>query len=182
MKEEIKKRFIDILFEPEDDEEDEDLSSSTQKKPEKKKEDKSIKAADILYHKSETSAFIDLDEKPKIVKADTRTGESYEFSTQISPIFGVLKGGEEPEETGKDVDESQINKPEDSHLEIITSPIYGYASKETVLKEETEEEEEPELDPYDEEELHRLLLNEDERYSRYEDDDLDLFDAFGDDE
>ncbi len=179
MKEEIKKKFIDILFEPEDDEDD-DPSLLVEDRPNKKKEDSTIKAADILYHKSEKSAFIDLDDKPKVVKAESRTGEPYEFSTQISPIFGVLKGGEKPEETRKDIDESQINKPEDSHLEIITSPIYGYASKETVLKEEKEEE--PDLEPYDEEELHRLLLNEDERYSRY-DDDMDLFDdAFGDDD
>ena len=177
MKDEIRKKFIDILFEPEDDEED--LSIPAESRPDKKKEDSTIKAADILYHKSEKSAFIDLDEKPMVLKPQSRTGEAYEFSTQISPIFGVLKGGEVPEEDKKDVDESQINKPEDSHLEIITSPIYGYASKETVLKEEDEEE--TELEPYDEEELHRLLLNEDERYSRY-DDDMDLFDDFGDDD
>ena len=177
MKEEIRKKFIDILFEPED--EDDDPSLLTEGQGDKKKEDSTIKAADILYHKSGKSAFIDLDEKPKVLKPQTRTGESYEFSTQISPIFGVLKGKEVTEEIKKDVDESQINKPEDSHLEIITSPIYGYASRETVLNEG--EEEKPELDPYDEEELHRILLNEDERYSRY-DDDMDLFDDFGDDD
>jgi len=178
MKEEIKKKFIDILFEPEDDEDD-DSSSLVEDRPNKKKEDNTIKAADILYHKSEKSAFIDLDE-PKTIKPESRTGEPYEFSTQISPIFGVLKGGEKPHESKKDIDESQINKPEDSHLEIITSPIYGYASRESVLKDEKDEETEPES--YDEEELHRLLLNEDERYSRY-DDDMDLFDdAFGEDE
>ena len=179
MKEEIKKRFIDILFEPED--EDDDPSLLNEDRPEKKKEDSSLKAADILYHKPEKSAFIDLDEKPKTVKAESRTGTSYEFSTQISPIFGILKGGEEPEENKNEVDETQINKPEDSHLEIITSPIYGYASKETVLKDEKEEED-VQTDAYDEEELHRLLLNEDERYSRYEDDDIDLYDVFGDDD
>ncbi|MBO4919373.1 MAG: hypothetical protein J5365_04375 [Erysipelotrichaceae bacterium] len=179
MKEEIKKKFIDILFESDDDEED-DPSLASEEKPEKKKADSSVKAADILYHKSEKSAFIDLDEQPKTIKSETRTGEPYEFSTQISPIFGVLKGGQEPEEVKKDIDETQINKPEDSHLEIITSPIYGYASRESVQKEETEEE--PESDPYDEEELHRLLLSEDERYSRYDDDDLNLFEVFGDDD
>ena len=179
MKEEIKKKFIDILFEPED--EDDEPVVLTESKPEKRREENTVKASDILYHKSEKSAFINLDEKPKEIK-ETRTGGVYEFSTQISPIFGVLKGGESIEEEKKGVDETQINKPEDSHLEIITSPIYGYASKETVYKEETEEESVEE--PYDEEELHRLLLNEDERYSRYDydDDDIDLFNVFGDED
>ncbi len=180
MKEEIKKKFIDILFDTDDDEEDEP-SLEKEKKPEKKKEDSTVKAADILYHKTGKSAFIDLDEKPKEVKAESRTGTSYEFSTQISPIFGVLKGGEPPAEEKKEVDESQINKPEDSHLEIITSPIYGYATRDSVEKEETVEEDEDE--PFDDdEELHRLLLSEDERYSRYDDDDINLFDVFGDDD
>lgn len=178
MKEEIKKKFIDILFDTDDD--DDEVSLNVEKKTEKKKEDNSIKASDILYHKSGKSAFIDLNEKPKEVKAESRTGTTYEFSTQISPIFGVLKGGEPPVEDKKEVDESQINKPEDSHLEIITSPIYGYASRDTVVKEESEEENEDES--YDDEELHRLLLSEDERYSRYEDDDINLFDVFGDDD
>ena len=171
MKNGIKKKFMDILFEPDG----EEIFPAEQEE----KEEESVKAKDILYRKSDRFAFIDLEEKPRSadvsVEEKTASGD-YEFASQISPIFGVIRSGEQKKTETAEMDESLVSKPENSHLDIITSPIYGYGNRE-----ETEEKETPAADNYDEEELHYLL---DERegdlpYEDYPDDDIDLFDDFG---
>lgn len=142
MKNSIKKKFIDILFEPDDDEEQDLFVEETVKEikkkeiKEKRESEPAVKAKDILYKKPEkTSAFINLDET-KPVKNEVKTSTSsvadsdYEFSSQISPIFGVLKESQHVPIKKRETDESLVNKPESSHLEIITSPIFGYGQRE----------------------------------------------------
>lgn len=133
----LKKKFIDILFEDDVDEQElQDDAYYAQKveTPVKPIKESPIKAKDILYRKSDSSAFINLDETPKEKETftlDDIKKNEYEMSSQISPIFGLIK-----ESTKKvinvdpNITEAQTNKPSDSHLDIITSPIYGYATKE----------------------------------------------------
>ena len=62
---ELKKRFIDILFEDDisDEElEDEAVQDAKNEKSAAKKTESVISAKDILYHKSGSSAFINLNE------------------------------------------------------------------------------------------------------------------------
>ena len=85
------------------------------------------------------------------------------------------------------MNESLINRPDSSHLEIITSPIYGYGNREDFEKEH------PDLftdlsSASEEEELHRLLDEDygfdDHTYDDIDDDDeeINLFNAYGEDE
>lgn len=174
MKSDIKKKFIDILFEPEEDDEEEVyVRPKAEPKPVKKQE-KTVKAADILYRKPERSAFIDLDDKKK-KKEEKKEPENvygdYEFSSQISPIFGVIKENKpEIKKSSASVNESLTSRPDSSHLEIITSPIYGYGSREEYEKDH------PDLFAglvdTDEEELHQLL-DEDYGYDDHTYDDID---------
>lgn len=192
----IKKRFIDILFEPDDEEEEEVFEKPVKVEP-SKKETTGISAKDILYRKPEQSAFINLEETISTVKnTKSENSSDYEFSSQISPIFGVLKDNSQNVVRNEvDTNESFINKPEDSHLDIITSPIYGYGTKDDIKDNNTYES--------DEDELHRLLDDEtDSDYNPYEyshdnindeylnytaredddEDDITLFDMYEDDE
>ena len=200
----IKKKFLDILFETDDEEDEKETVVAPEpvvmKQP-VKKEETSYNAKDVLYRKSDQSAFINLEETIKTVKENktSATEEEYELSSQISPIFGLIKENKptykKPLDT--DPDETLLSKPDDSHLEIITSPIYGYGSKDDqdinslVIDNGYAD---------DEEELHRLLdvdsndsgyvrlsspekeeiVYPDESYQREEDDDITLFDIFGD--
>ena len=131
MKKEIKRRFIDILFEP-----DETDNTGNEQQVE---EVDNQKAKSVLYSekKENKSAFIDLNEPKKIKKEkrDLPKKEEYEMASQISPIFGVLKENKEVVIKKTTTDENIINKPEGSHLDIITSPIYGYAKKEELEEE-----------------------------------------------
>lgn len=198
----IKKRFIDILFESDDEEEEEEVVPAVEpvrKKEQVKKEETSYKAKDVLYRKSDQSAFIDLEQTIKTVKEKKAAPEEeYELSSQISPIFGLIKENKPSyrKPVDADPDETLFSKPDDSHLEIITSPIYGYGSKDDqdigslVIDNGYAE---------DEEELHRLLDKEPEdpgyvrlssqkteeieypeESARREEDDITLFDMFGD--
>jgi len=186
MKNGIKKKFIDILFEPEDDDEEEAVVER-KKQPEKKAKEElsNISAKDLLYKKPETkSAFINLDEKKdkekeKKIVADDLEGD-YEFSSQISPIFGVIKESEHKKKANNsEADSKIINKPDSSHLEIITSPIYGYAK-------DNGEDYSNQYEYYtDEEELHELLddvKEEDEHtYDDFSTEELNLFNYREDD-
>ena len=198
----IKKRFIDILFESDDEDEEEvvPVAEPVKKKEAVKKEETSFNAKDVLYRKSDQSAFINLEETIKTVKENKAAKEEeYELSSQISPIFGLIKENKptykKPADTGRD--ETLLSKPDDSHLEIITSPIYGYGTKDDqdisslVIDNGYAE---------DEEELHRLLdvdpqasdyvrlsnpekeefIYPEESRNREEDEDITLFDIFGD--
>ena len=154
MKNDIKKKFIDILFEPEEDEEEEVVVAPVIEPRPAKKQENAIKAKDILYRKPDTSAptsnstptsssaptssstFINLDETSKKVKEVKETANpygDYELSSQISPIFGVIKENK-PESSSSSVatvkaNDSLVSRPDSSHLEIITSPIYGYGNR-----------------------------------------------------
>lgn len=195
----IKKRFIDILFEPED--EEEDLFEEQPQKKEKKpvKEAPVMNAKDILYRKSDQSAFINLEETINTAR-NIKNGEpaEYELSSQISPIFGVIKDGAPAVRHEVDTNEALINKPEDSHLDIITSPIYGYGSKDDM------DDSEGFTDEYqtNDRELHELFdrpaadkeyvapepEEDDGEYLDYslrrdeDEDDITLFDLYGEDE
>lgn len=189
---ELKKKFIDILFEDEVDDEElqdnevEEVAAST---PEVKRSESSILAKDILYRKSGGSAFINLNEE--IAKDNTYTPETkkeeYEMSSQISPMFGLIKENKRKAyEPTPEITETQTNKPADSHLDIITSPIYGYGNKEDAqdnnydVKGIIEEDETQELHHlFDEEEY---LNNSYESSSQTNDDNNDeisLFRLFG---
>ena len=186
MKNDIKKKFIDILFEPDDDEEDL-VRPEPEIKPVKKQEN-TVKAKDILYRKSDRSAFIDLDDKKtsKPAKKDEPEYGDYEFSSQISPIFGVIKENKPEFKTSVTTNESLINKPDNSHLEIITSPFYGYGKREDLSKDNYDLNNA--LENTDEDELHRLL-DEDFGYDdhTYDDfdknmDEIDLFNSYDEEE
>jgi len=187
MKSDIKRKFLDILFEPEDEDEEVYEKPKQEVKPVKKQEN-TVKAADILYRKQEKSAFIDLNEKKK--KPEKKQEENvygdYEFSSQISPIFGVIKESKVETNTSVSVDEALINKPDSSHLEIITSPIYGYGNRSDYEKDHPDLFET--IPASDEEELHRLL-DEDYGYDEHTYDDLEdeneeinLFNSYGEEE
>ncbi len=182
MKNDIKKKFIDILFEPDDDE-DEGYEIPQPKKPVPKQES-TVSAKDLLYKKSGQSAFINLDEKKtkkESSEPETEYGD-YEFSSQISPIFGMIKENK-PSLTPnkKNVNETLVNKPDHSHLEIITSPIYGYGSREDYEKDHFDLSQM--MDNTDDEELHRLLDDDygydDHTYDDIDDSDDDEITLFG---
>ena len=158
MKRDIKK-FIDILFEPDE----------TVETPEEI-EEVNQKAKSVLYQKKDDkkSAFIDLNETKKAPKEKKITkSEEYEISSQISPIFGLLKDKEKPELKTTTTDEKIFNKPEGSHLDIITSPIYGYAKKD-----EEEEEIIPTVEEKVEENADEFEFYQDEDENELYDDDL----------
>ena len=186
MKSDIKRKFLDILFEPED-EDDEVYEKPKQEVKPVKKQENTVKAADILYRKQAKSAFIALNEnkKPEKKQEENVYGD-YEFSSQISPIFGVIKESKVETNTSVSVDEALINKPDSSHLEIITSPIYGYGNRSDYEKDHPDLFET--IPASDEEELHRLL-DEDYGYDEHTYDDLEdeneeinLFNSYGEDE
>ena len=85
----IKKKFIDILFEN-------DPEQIVEQQPviEPKKEIQdlggSFNAKDVLYKKSKSSAFIDLEETIQGAKEEEEPVREYEFSQQISPMFGIM--------------------------------------------------------------------------------------------
>ena len=165
MKNDIKKKFIDILFEPEEDEEEIFEEPKVAEKPAKKQE-KTVTAKDILYRKPEGSAFINLYEtkKPEEKKIENDHVD-YEFSSQISPIFGLIKENK-PEVSSSSpasANETLLSKPDSSHLEIITSPFYGYGSREDYEKQH------PDL-------FGDLPLNEDDELHRLLDGDEDIYD------
>ena len=174
----IKKKFLDILFEPIEDEPEEVVVEEEVKKP--IKEESSVKAKDILYKKSENSAFIDLNDLSKPIQVEEERKENdYEFASQISPIFGVLKESKRRTiKTEKETNDAIVNKPEDSHLETITSPIYGYGKQEDIdgnrnmtaglLADESELH-----DLLDEEEIKENVVENHEDYLPLEDDYLE---------
>ena len=164
MKNDIKKKFIDILFEPEEDEEEIFEKPKAAEKPARKQEN-TVKAKDILYRKSEGSAFINLDEKKKPEEKKVEDDHiDYEFSSQISPIFGLIKENKPEISSSPSASPSEtvLSKPDSSHLEIITSPFYGYGSREDYEKEHPDLF--GDLPLNEEDELHRLLDGEDYRY------------------
>ena len=98
----------------------------------------------------------------------------------------MIKESKVETNTSVSVDEALINKPDSSHLEIITSPIYGYGSRSDYEKDHPDLFET--IPASDEEELHRLL-DEDYGYDEHTYDDLEdeneeinLFNSYGEEE
>ena len=192
----MKKKFSfrDILFEPEEPEIEEEETeveeepvkpvvskAQTNKEPEPAEKTTTIKAEDVLYKKSQT--FIDYINSPVAQpekKAEqNKEEEVYEFSTNISPIFGVIEPREKKETPVKtNVVTSQVNKPEDYHLDIVPSPIYGYSSKEEAEKENyTVNNLEEEIS---DDEMHSLFETQDSLHVK--DVEINLFDSYEEEE
>ena len=186
----IKKKFIDILFEDDPDDEPKDLKYDEKLITVQK--DSPIRAEDILYRKPGTSAFINLEE-PAVVKQEIDNieinQEEYEMSSQISPIFGLIKENKRKVvNVDQDIIDTQTNKPVDSHLDIITSPIYGYGNKEDAhdknydVKSVTDDsDEESELHHLFDQEEEALNKSYDDEKTSFDDDIANLFKLFGED-
>lgn len=195
----MKKKFSfrDILFEPEEPEIEEEETEveeepvkpvkrvatkpQANKEPETEEKTVSVKAEDVLYKKSQT--FIDYINSP-VAQEDKKAEQNkeeevYEFSTNISPIFGVIEPKEKKETPVKTkVVTSQVNKPEDYHLDIVPSPIYGYSSKEEAEKENyTVNNLEEEIS---EDEMHSLFETQDSLHVK--DVEINLFDSYEEEE
>jgi len=136
----IKKKFIDILFDsdPDIDDESREIEQTPTNNTElEKKSVPSIKAKDILYRKSSNSPFInygDSDISVKTLVEDDEENDEYVLSPQLSPMFGILNKGEIVKQDSEESSDTIVKKPEDYHLDIVTSPIYGYGKKEDVLE------------------------------------------------
>ena len=118
------------------------------------------------------------------------------MSSQISPIFGVIKQNK-PKVVNVDHEkvETLTNKPADAHLDIITSPIYGYGNKEDAIDNNYEVKDilvDNNYEPYnhsEDDELRKLFDNEEDRLNQsYDsldtkidiDEEITLFRLFGD--
>lgn len=136
----LKKKFMDILF---DEDDDENQSVENYVHQTKKIEESPIRAKDILYRRSNKNTFIDLNEPKKptiiedkpVVEEITTKDSTYEMSSHISPIFGPVKENKKKDiNVNQEIIDTQTSKPAGSHLDIITSPIYGYGNKEDAQK------------------------------------------------
>ena len=184
----FKNKFMDILFEdePEDEinESNKGISSSDTNKG-----NLSFNAKDLLYKKNGSSPFIDLDETVKSFEESIapKENEEYELSSQISPIFGVIKKEEKKVvKVAPEIIKSQTIKPSDSHLDIITSPIYGYGNKEDAIDNNYDVKGISEDEVIDEDEqLHNLFDNNDPSdidvmsNDNFDEEDISLFRLFG---
>lgn len=190
MKNDIKKKFIDILFETDDDDTPEQVEKQVE---EFKTENSFMSAKDLLYRKSDSPVFVDLDDKEKAANSiidEERAREEeakkygdYEMSAQISPIFGVV-AQKKREVVHKPMNEKLLSRPESSHLEIIPSPIYGYGTREDY---EGVKSTDDNLPYESDDELHRLLDNDnyvDRTFDDFgeDDDELNLFNTYDQEE
>ena len=180
----LRKKFIDILFEDDNDDEE---TNSNEVSTDVRKSESPIKAKDVLYRKSATSPFVNLTEEPKRQEDSVaeKIPEVYEMSSQISPIFGLIKENKPKVVSVKpEITESQTNKPSDSHLDIITSPIYGYGNKEDAI--DNNYEVRNIIDENEDDELHHLFDEEENLNNSYDDmqdnpdEEISLFRLFGD--
>lgn len=187
MVENLKEKFMNLLFENENEPESEEIVKEEAKQEEEKTVIKTeIKASDVLYHKSVSSAFINLNEPPRRSRLNNGGMEydnehlnevDFELNTQISPMFGLIKSNDDNKKKIEPEDIDRVTKkPENDHLEIIPSPIYGYGKQEDV----------PEINNSllsDTQELTDLFKDEEESKYTVNDDiekEISLFDIFGD--
>lgn len=140
----IKKKFLDILFEPETEEIEAEapLVDVKVEKPIKEekvetidnKEKETVKtpnAKDILYGKQDKpSSFIDYFEVPKVEKYVEEKPETYEMKENVSPIFGPISQKERKKKTAseKDIQKAVTSTSTNEYTGIVLSPIYGYDS------------------------------------------------------
>lgn len=127
----IKKKFLDILFEPDDEEEKKVQKSNTSVN----NDNAPLKATDLLYGKktSKSSAFINLADE--VNKEDNTEDVSnseekpfYTSSPNLSPIFGNIDSNKKKKtfSTNGAVDFAYTDKPNGNYLDMVMSPIYGY--------------------------------------------------------
>ena len=163
MKDDIKKRIIDMLFEPVEDEEGEDRP--VERKPtakellygKEKVAEPAVSRQEVVkekpvskpIEKTAGSSFIDYIEKnadpvsPVTVKDEG--SDSFEAVPNLSPIFGVIGSLDDTPVDQKEyqVDEAQTKKPQGSYLGTVLSPIYGFDDSKSILstehKSDTEE-------------------------------------------
>ena len=164
MKSDLKKRFLDILFEPD---EPEVREPETKVKPQTPP--KTIDAKEILYQeKPKNSSFINLEEKspkkkeepkpstiqkveevkPKLIKDDDK---NYVIKYNVSPIFGMVEQKKTEKKIVKKDSKSTVNPSKYTSNEYIggvISPIFGYDTEEAdkareIFETENKVEEEP---------------------------------------
>lgn len=190
----LKNKFMDILFEDDTDDDvsdNENVDKNNIKEKANMTNTTGINVKDLLYRKSDSSPFIDLEEtiassSNNIVDGDLNNNDEYELSAQISPIFGVIKKAErKTTKVSSEIIKSQTVKPTDSHLDIITSPIYGYGNKEDAIDNNYNVKGVGEYINDEEEQLHDLFDNNDPSDMDVMsddslDDDISLFRLFGD--
>lgn len=135
------KKFIDLLFEPEEENKGEVLAEGPLEDV-KAKHETIVKAkiepkANVQSKKSETRhSFIDLDElkTPKTRKKESKENKkAYEFHKPISPVFGYIG-----ENTKNDyvLHTPQLKENAPSALGTIISPYYGPCNKKDNVKQE----------------------------------------------
>lgn len=130
MKEEIKKKFLDILFETEEEGEvviDEPIK-------EVKLEEKvpaTAEAQKFLYNKKQPNSFISVDKRERRENKKSEVSSRYEIKPNISPMFGVVGKNSEPIVPDAKISNvsNNIKKSKESYLGTIISPIYGYDVK-----------------------------------------------------
>ena len=191
MTEDLKNKFKSILFDTfEDDEEDEKEIKELNKLKKSAEETKittqsPIKAQDILYRKGKSDTFIDLNETIRQSNEAKKAEEEYEFSAQISPMFGIIKEGDKKTRTIEpEIIDKSTKKPADDHLDIVLSPIYGYGDKNESSNFDYTGERKVLTDT---QELSRLFMLEEEQNTETQEDndpfiekEINLFDDFGD--
>lgn len=134
----IKKKFLDILFEPESEEIEAEAPLTEVKEKTINKETVlsgdivAPKAKDILYGKQDNkhSSFIDYYVVPKKEKPiEDVQEEAYEMRGNVSPIFGTIA---QKEKRKKPVNDKDVQKAiasgatSDEYVGVVISPIYGY--------------------------------------------------------
>lgn len=183
----FKNKFMDILFEEEPESEINEAKNDTSSSN-SNNTDLSFSAKDLLYKKNGSSPFIDLEETVKSFEESVtpKESEEYELSSQISPIFGVIKKEEKKVlKVAPEVTKSQTIKPIDSHLDIITSPIYGYGNKEDAIDNNYDVKGIGEGIIDEDEQLHSLFDNNDPSdidvmsNDNFDEEDISLFRLFG---
>lgn len=131
MRDDIKKKFLDILFEPEPEpvKPGKVIVKAPLQDISAKKEVNEVKEPVVQVKKT---PFINLKEEKKeeinIEYSDVKEkiNKGYEYTQNISPIFGVIEEPQKKTSTKIYTDDSQTSKPVTSYLGTIISPIYGY--------------------------------------------------------
>lgn len=123
---ELTKKVLDMLFEPEKDEVTEegpikDISTSKQKT-------NPLKAKDLLYGKpSDRKPFLDYEDKQQQYKKEETN--IYVKQGNVSPIFGEIRTNDRTKDVPSDLDRQRATTITNSDYQnIIISPIYGYDS------------------------------------------------------
>lgn len=178
----IKQKFMEILFSDSDEEEVVAQAPITDVNPKvepKKNDSSSYKAADIMYKKpAGQSVFIDANStgnvSAKKLFNEEEKEEEYVLSPQLSPIFGVIDNAGsavnvEPTRQTK----AQVKKPEDVHLDIVPSPIYGYGNKEVNNHDFDEE-------TYINKDIHHIFQEDVDDETMVVDQEINLFEDFED--